>query len=328
MRTIKEMPKGRLAAWLGGAGVLLVALLVCFRAWYLAPVAERLEKIKTARASITALSDRVDQWSRVRTREKAVASHSLGSRSDEVEHWARALLSELATGAGLADVVVGTGELRVERNPAARERGLHKSVRDALQREAGFAVMTADVRGVGSYAAAYDLLAALEAQPWIARVESFEVRPANKDRSAFNAVARVWCMSYPGAGETAHAVVPAGEASRELARSIASRELFLAAAPAPKPEPPAVRNPPPKPRDPPAPPYAEWRLTGITESSRGVEAMFWNGRENRGAVLKPGDNLLGLVLIEASGERAVLEEEGGRSELSSGQTLAERRRMT
>jgi len=71
--------------------------------------------------------------------------------------------------------------------------------------------------------------------------------------------------------------------------------------------------------------YEDWKLTGVARGREGPEAMFVNTKTNARVSVLKGGQLLDATLIDAADQRVLLDINGTRYEISSGQTLASRK---
>ena len=76
-----------------------------------------------------------------------------------------------------------------------------------------------------------------------------------------------------------------------------------------------------------APAFGEWKLVGVWNGANAMGVILANTQTGASRSISPGESVLGLKLVSASGERAEFEYEGKRYELLQRQTLAERREL-
>src|SRR5690606_28208397 len=117
--------------------------------------------------------------------------------------------------------------------------------------------------------------AMLQGQPWVARVESFNIKPES-DLRTFGLRVDLSTLFMPDLmteGVEAAALVELPEHELTRARRLAARNVFRRPDP---PEPVVVQKeaPPPEPEvapapEPEAPPYGDWRLAGVMRGTRG-----------------------------------------------------------
>lgn len=263
----------------------------------------------------------------VRERLAAQASGTLGASAEVVEHRFRTGLSAIATAAGLGDVVVTQNRPVPEGNPAARER-VRDFTRDQL-RVPDFYTVAGELRAKGTLEQVTRAIALAQAQPWVARVASFSIRPESEDRQQFELRLLVQTVVLPDVAKdgdtTPPMIVEPGEEAQRLVVAVAARNAFAP----PKPEPvrpprqeqrQADRPPPP----PPPPPYDVWRLNAVVSAGGQVEAWLVNIKSGEWRSLRPGEGVLDAVLVEAGGEKAVFRIGEQAFQVLLNETLAQR----
>lgn len=318
-------PEGRLiagavgvaiAGWVGYAG---------YGRFYARPAAERLARLDSFEKSSRWLEGQLEDEFAVRERLAAHASNTLGASAEVVEHRLRTGLSAIAASAGLGDVVVTQNRPTAEGNPAARER-VRDFTRDQL-RVPDFYAVAGELRAKGTLEQVTRAIALAQAQPWIARVTSFSIRPESEDRRRFELRLSVQTVVLPDMAKDADTtppeiVEPAEEAQR-LAAAVAARNAFVP----PKPEPPP-RQPRQEQRQadrpPPPPPYDLWRLNAVVSTGEQVEAWLVNTKSGEWKSLRPGEGVLDAVLEAAGGEKAVFRIGEQSFQVLLNETLAQR----
>ena len=322
----------RLLVWTGGGVIVIAVLAVMAHVVILGPAGEKRSQIERARSVARQLGEQIDGMSGSSERLRAIGATMLAGDRDLLEHRLRAGLSELATGAGLGEVVVTSTPPRAMENPAARVRmsGGFSELRRRLRSSPDFYVVRGRVQGIGSLESALSALASLEAQPWVHRVEGVTIRPAGQARElvefkADYAVAMAPDLASREASTAAPEIVPVGEAGAAGVARVSERGLFRVPPRAPEPVVEVVRAPDPAPKPKPKP-YQDWRLAGVMGGSR-VEAVLVHAGSGRSRVLEAGDEVLGAVFEGGSGERAVFRIDGARFEVFLGKSLADRREL-
>lgn len=285
---------------------------------------------------------------------REIAGATLGFNLEVVDSRFRSGLARMATIAGLVDgdtVITPRGSPTPVKNPTADSRAnsvaeFRPFLSDKTVSAADFYTMEATIKGTGSFDAATRLLALAQTQPWIWSVKSFSLKPKDDEATRFEIVATVTTAVLPdlappsdeaGDGTKPEVEPPAIKdppADYILAiGSIAKRNVFAPPPPAPPPIEVTQANTtvipdqgPVKPvkRDPP-PPYHEWRLTGLSGSpTQGRLAWMLNTRTGTARLLKPGEGVIGAVLVEALGDQAVFKIGDARYTLALNETLADR----
>ncbi|MCL4742453.1 MAG: hypothetical protein KJZ54_09660 [Phycisphaerales bacterium] len=319
--------RGRLIA--GAVGVAIAGWLgyMGYGRFYARPAAERLARLDSYEKSSRWLEDQMEDEFQVRERLAAQASGTLGASAEVVEHRFRTGLSAIATAAGLGDVVVTQNRPVPEGNPAARER-VRDFTRDQL-RVPDFYTVAGELRAKGTLEQVTRAIALAQAQPWVARVASFSIRPESEDRQQFELRLLVQTVVLPDVAKdgdtTPPMIVEPGEEAQRLVVAVAARNAFAP----PKPEPvrpprqeqrQADRPPPP----PPPPPYDVWRLNAVVSAGGQVEAWLVNIKSGEWRSLRPGEGVLDAVLVEAGGEKAVFRIGEQAFQVLLNETLAQR----
>ncbi|MAY75360.1 MAG: hypothetical protein CMJ31_11690 [Phycisphaerae bacterium] len=322
-----------IVAAVGAAAVALVGWLAADR-FYFTPAGdarERLEKSETAAASyergLMSLAD-------PREFRKTIGATMLANDPERVDHLLRTLLSESAERAGLASIVVSNGRPARVANPAT-DRGskLASSVRKAIESGPAFYAVRSRVQGDGDLNAVTRAIAVLQAQPWIHRIEGFEIEPANRDRTRFSLKADVSTAFMPGArpkDAPPPTVADASEAQLAIAARVAQRNPFVAPPPPPDPKPEPVKaapKPPPTDPTPPPPPYDKWRVVGVVgipgaENSWELLLSRTDGVVTRS--VRKGDEILDLRVENITPNDVLFVSGNTTTRVLVGQTLAER----
>lgn len=288
------------------------------------------ESLSTELAAARSLQEVLKGEKEVRARIKAMGPTFLGDKFDVLSARFRDGLTRLASGAGLSDVVVEHGQPQGVSSPLLKAKGVPTTLRRALNKSPDFEAVHGSLQGTGTLEQAYAALAAAQCQPWIHRVEGFDLQPVGKERDRFKVrinvatvLAPPWASSAEGAADLA--VSPTTPEASRLAGELSQRNVF--------------RRPPPEQADqirvarggdpalPPVAfvPYEDWRLTGVVRGKDGPEAMFINTKTNAKVSVLKGARLLDATLIDAADERVLIDINGVRFELTSGQTLASRK---
>ncbi len=311
---------------LGVAVAAVVVLAMTARAKYLVPRDQLRQRIDVARARVATLEERLEAAPGVRRDLAALAAASLGARADAVEHGLMAGMTALASRAGLVDIVATCDATRDVPNPLALPRSAAPAgVRKLLRSAPDLAVIQATVQGRGTLEQAAAFLADVQAQAWIHRVARVSLQPLGKDRTRFDLLVEVDSAFQPGSEAPSSPSPPlaaAASATASRARAIASRAPFsahsaAAAQAARTPE----ATPPPK-----ADEYASWRVVGVVQGRDGIEVILVHTPDKSHRCMKVGAKVIGATLVGAAGDRATFEIDGARYEVTSGDTLAARRR--
>lgn len=299
--------------------------------FYLAPRAELAADIERHRGDIEAKQGHIDGMKEVRRRLAEIASTTLGAEPDALEHRLRTELVALAEASGLIDVEVKGARPSPRSNPVVNARVRERQPLRALLRERpDFYVVRATLEGRGRLGEVATALAMLQGQPWVARVESFNIKPES-DRRTFGLRVDLSTLFVPDLMEGDAPAANLAELPEEeltLARRLGARNVFRRPDP---PEPVVVQKeaPPPEPEvapapEPEAPPYGDWRLAGVMRGTRGPAAILVNSRTRETRTLARGEEVLGFVFVEGKGERAEFAREGEKVVIRNGQTLEQR----
>lgn len=319
--------------------VVLVVGSVLYVKRYAKPMADLKTEIAAKRDRITWYEEKIADHESYTKALKAYGATTLARTRDEFEHRFRTALNEISRDCGLQDITVDSSAPTGVPSPLLDARfkgGTGKTLKEAIKskNKPDFAMFGGTISAEGSLDQVLRLMAQVGAQPWVHRIESFTIKPLGKDGDRFSLHLGVLSLYMPElAPDEPPAVVPLDPASEVAWMPIVNKNPFTRPAP---PEPPVsvevAREPeqpkparvePPKP----PPPYGDWRLTAVVVSARGTEAWVVNQRNGHRRVLRPGDKLLGAVLVTASGERAVFEIDGSKYEIHNGQTLDQRRTL-
>jgi len=247
-------------------------------------------------------------------------SRLVGGALDELDNGLRVAIRRVAEQAGLSAIEVGTNSsLKAVVNPYTQARSTARGpVGRALSESPGFASLVASLGGEGSLDAVLGVIAGIEAQPWIHRIDRFTIDPVDKSRTRY-AVDVTLRVGYTPGGrgmepDALRVVEPTPERT-DLVGTITERSPFVhipEPAPAPAPAARVEETAPPPP--PPPPPYDQWRVWGLVSSRLGPEVGVRNERTGRSLTLAVGARVPGLAMrfMGISEQRAVFELEGRR----------------
>ncbi len=266
------------------------------------------ERVQVFRDVLLAVRDEREKRPELDARSNAIIDHTLGGDLETVDSALRRRLVETVEGSGLSDVVVNTLGGTVVETPAGRSfkrSGPERELRD----EPDFVLVRATASGSGSIAEVVRFLHALDAAPWVKRIEQVRLDPDRTGRRLSVSV-RLATIFVPGA-------TPDPEAVEEVTprRSIDRYAALVAANPFRLDTPSIARPTPAVPTPVAAPPTADpwsgWMLTGVVEGDPGVEAWCRHPASGRTATLLPETDVTlgaGLVatLISVEGDVAVV----------------------
>ncbi len=291
---------------------------------------------KTLQQYSDVLADRDDEMSNDKRVARDLAewgAGALGASRETVEHRFRTGLGELAARAGLSQekLVVNCGSPTPARNPAVAERVVEfgRRMMEKTPDWPDWYEVDGDIQGYGTYRAVLSAVALAQSQPWISRVTSVSIRPADDQRQVFELRLGVRTAYAPDlidhepSGDPA--ITPVGiDLAAAVERCVAT-SLFTPPAVAPPPSPTVPDEPRPVvPTQPPPPPYGEWTLSGVSESRQGP--LAWLVRENgETEFLGVDQSLYGLKLVAVEDDRAIFTDGERESAVLIGQSLDRRR---
>ena len=300
--------KRRDRAWLlgGGACVLLSGVMAwAFGAGHFGDQLDKLELRRTTYGNFLR---------KVRTQREArpeldvrlanVFERTLGADRETVDSVLRKRLAILADDCGLARPSVTTFPAAVRESPAKRtfrRSGVQRAFRD----EPDFVEVRGGIVAVGSIDNVVCFMHALDASPWLKRINTVRMDPED-DGARLRLTVRLTTLYVPGQSpsEASLNLQPAPRRSLDRYAGLIEANPF-ALPPKPKPEPTLAVVQPPPPPPPVVDPRSFWRLTGIMEGPDGIEAWFMNVQELRAIEVRPGESLAGVAMESAEGDIAV-----------------------
>lgn len=251
---------------------------------------------------------------------KAAGARTLGPTAEEADAALRDHLFAVASKCGLAGVEVATTTPAPTHNPVG-DSGMRSATARELKKQVDFRTVGGTVSGKGSLEQIMRTAATLDAQPWAHRLTSFLVKPADKEHKQFDLTVGVQGVLAPDLYTPPPEVVEVallGDSAGQKWAALVSKNVFREPAPTAPPQPHARPEPP---RD----PLADWRVTGVVRGRRGTEVWLVNDRSKERRALEVGAVVEGAALVSGAGESAIFEIAGQRFEVTSGQTLQERR---
>ncbi len=265
-----------------------------------------------------------------------LAAISLGSTEEEANAAIRRALNEMASFVGLRKAAVSTSSARAVPNPAAKARLREYGARAERERPDFFSI-SATLTGEGSLDQAVRMVALLEEQQWVCRVDGLGMRAFGKEREGIDLSVTVTGMFLPGrkvvlGAETAGRIwLPIDEAAIDPWRAIVSKNIFREPPPPPPPpaapqaQPAAVVQAPPSPPAPPQPSLGDWRVSAVVQGRGGPELWLINEKTQETKMLGVGAQVLDAVFITGSGESARIKIGQETFEVQLGSTLADRK---
>lgn len=298
------------------------------------------EEIERYASALADRDDRMSDKAKVTRELKKAASTTLGSDEERVTAALRKALNEVVSHYKLGDGSVTSARPVAVRNPATEFGVLElrdKKWRDA-KKSPDFYVLSATINGKGTLDQALRVMATLESQAWVHKIDSFSIKPLGKERDRVELTVTLGTLyltdaSGVRAGETVN-WSPASEAQYAAWQPLAAKNVFkepappaapVAAAPVAAPPTNVAAAPPPPP---PPPAYDQWRVSGITRGTGGPELLMVNLQTNQWLSLMVGGLVLDAKFLDAAGETARISIGDKEFDVKTGQVLSERTAVT
>lgn len=327
------MHRATLAATVG----VVVVGAVAAQMLVLSPLKKVNGEIETAQGAVSALERQLEDSERVAKTLRERGAATLGATVDEASHQFRTRLSALAEARHMSRIVVDQKSGESTLNPLAGARGVPQSlmsVRTKLRKEPDFTLIRGSLKAQGTLEHSLGLMAAVQSQAWVHRVEGFSIRPVGRERQQVELTLDVSALFVPDLVPRDYvqpAIDPVVAGRDAFVMRVASRDPFRYAAKAEPASVVAVVPPPPTPEEPGPPPaatppaYHEWRIVGVMMGSTGGEAIVVNTRTGESRTVIVGESVLNAKLVECRDDGAIFEIDHGRFVVLSGGTLADRR---
>lgn len=277
--------------------------------WYLTPRRAALEQIDTASATLSSHRKAQQDARAVNAELATIVDRTLGGNLETVDHRLRTRLNRLAEQSKLQGVSVGTEGSGTPKLSPGRSKFRAQSQR-GLRDEIDFVEVEAWISGVGALDDVVRLITALEAEPWIKRIDQVQLDP--RDNGARVAMSmRLTTLFLPGREPKAEQPVqpPSAELQSRFAALVSGNPFRVPPPPAPPPPtPPKVEAPQPAAPPPPPPfPFGEWALTGVAQGPHGPEAWLRHQPSGETRVLTPGQALDAAIFSAAKSEDGAAE---------------------
>ena len=240
----------------------------------------------------------------------------LGSDIEKVDSTLRVRIAAMAMAFALEPSVQTTGTKILE-SPAKRE--FKRSVAQrAFREEPDFVEVRASVAMTGPFDSIISFVYALDAAPWLKRIESLRLDPETRTNSVKLSL-RLSTIFVPQKGKFDEGLPASPRWPRERYALLGKQNPFALSIP--EVAPPAVPSvPTPGLR---IDPLAQWRLTGVVIGPDGEEAFLINTLQKATLEVRPGDAFDGITFAHAEGEIATFNTEGGSFRVLVGSTLSE-----
>jgi hypothetical protein len=274
-----------IAGWLAWSGI---------SRHFLQPRAQLLGQINSARVELANHRAGREEAPKTAADIKAVVDRTLGPDVETVDHRLRSRLSRLAEQAGLQQgAIVGTGASTRRQSPARIEFSRTPAER-SLREEIDFVELAGSISGEGTFEQALQLIAAIEAEPWIKRIDELNLDPKDNGERLDISV-ELTTVFLPGQSPDPSATAaPREPASQRWASFAGTNPFRIPAAPAPPVETSTeVQAPPPEPGF----LYEQWSLTGVARSAIGDEVWLLNAKTRESRPLSPGQSIHDLTLV-------------------------------
>jgi hypothetical protein len=250
-------------------------------------------KIEKLRDDIRLCEDGLEKRPGLDAALEGFVNRTFGGDLETVDHRLRSRLNRIGESLELTDLTVGTAKSRSVASPARTvfSNRRQKTLRDEID----FVELEGWVAGRGTLEQALRLVHWIEAEPWPKRIYDVRLEPKEAGK-AFNVNVRFITIFLPGrAPDEIAESAPA--ATLTAGQGVLARDPFRLPAPAP----PAAKQSPKRTGF----PYQKWALTGVVTAPGGAEAWLHNAETGESRSLTVGDTIGKLVLVSATGERAV-----------------------
>lgn len=293
LRIIMILSAVAIAGWLAWSGL---------SRQYLQPRAQLLEQINASRIELARHRTGREEAPKTAAAIKSVVDRTFGPDVETVDHKLRSRLTRLAEHAGLQEQsrTVVTGASTRRQSPARNVFSRGASER-ALREETDFIELIGSISGEGTFDQALQLIAAIEAEPWVKRIDELKLDPKDNGERLDISV-QLTTLFLPGRAPDPNAAITPRAAAPQKWASFAGTNPFRIPAPpeAPPELPPAAQAAPPEPGF----PYEQWSLTGVASSPAGDEAWLLNTQTRESRPMSPGQSIQDLTLTAVLADRA------------------------
>ena len=216
--------------------------------------------------------------------------------------------------AQLADIVVGTGRAVSRQTPAKRRFSRRES---ELRDEIDFVELSSWITVTGSLAQALALADQIEAEPWIKRIDQFNLDPKDNGET-FAATVRLTTLFLPGREPAAQESALYDPSRLQRFASLVNVNPFRI------PEKTQAASPTVVPATTNA--LGQWTITGIAEGPDGLEVWLLNTASGASKILSPGDVFETVTLMSAQDDSAIFQSQSLQFVISIGGNLSDRSR--
>lgn len=309
------------------------------------------------RSDIDTRERELEGAARVKRALRTFADTGLGTDELAVSASLRTALNEIVAHYGLADAQVTSAKAVGVKNPAVEAHPAELAKKKEL-RSPDFYAISGTLVGKGTLEQAMRTMATLELQPWVHRIDGFNMKPVGKEHDRVELTIMLTSAFLPekelrsrAVGPDQRAWRPVEELESEALRgnNLPSQSDAIAAIgttinrvvaknifkePALPAQPPVAHNDmppnpgqPEQPPPPPGPTYADWVVSGIARGKDGVELMLVNDKTNEPKSLPVGGQVLDAKFVDGSGEVARIQIGQTMFEVRIGQRLSERKAL-
>ncbi|MGE4198575.1 MAG: hypothetical protein AB7G11_15805 [Phycisphaerales bacterium] len=298
------------------------------------------ERIKAYSHDIQVRDQAMEERAKLMRELKAMGATTFGSEEEKVTASFRKALNEMVAHFGLIEASVTSSRSVGVKNPAveARVREFSKMMNKEQRAAASlpdFLAVSGTLSAKGTLEQALRVLATLQVQPWIHRIDGFSLRPVGREgsRVEMSVMLTTTYFSDPRLREGTDEVGwrPVREAEFAAWMPIVLKNMFREPAPAAAV---AANDAPPPPETsgataepPPPPPYDEWRISGVARGAKGPILMVVNERTHEWRTIDAGGTILDATFVSSQGEVAEITIGQERFAVRTGQRLSERSRI-
>ena len=282
---------------------------------YLEPRQAAISKINAASAKLQEYRTNLKDHPRVLSEVRAFADRTLGGDLETVDHRLRTRLSRLVEHAALKNPAVGTiGAAKAKDSPAkALFTGGNRPLRDEID----FCELEGWVSGTGTLTEALTLIDSIQAEPWIKRIDHLGLDPRDNGER-FTVTVRLTTLFVPGRAPKTELGPPSPTAMTARSEALVRFNPFRVPMAAVE-----VAQTPAAPL-PEVSGYEQWAVTGVAQSTAGIEVWLLNSQTRESRRLAVGERLDDLVLLAARGERAVFSQGDEKFIVWVGRNLSDR----
>ncbi len=291
--------------------------------WYLKPRATLRRQIDAANVTLVSQTEIISKKSATAHDIHAFVDRTLGGKLETVDHRLRTRLNQLTEQVKLQGVSVDTdGKTGGKQRQSPARSKFRTTAQRPVRDEVDFVEVQAWISGNGTLEDVVRLIAAVEAEPWIKRIESVRLDPRdNGERLSLNL--RLTTLFLPGREPREDTLAHGPSESIDRYATLVKSNPFRV------PPPPTVA-PPAQPAPPPVPlfPWNEWALTGVAQGPAGPEAWLLHKPSGQTRVLGVGQALdaaaLRAIEIDAHGDSAEFTLGDQRFRVAVGATMDQR----